>query len=1094
MKIQLLWKGLNGRMKNPLLKNTFREIKKSLGRFLSIFAIVALGVSFFAGIKAAPPDMKITADKYYDDYNFMDIRLVSTLGFDDKDVESIKTNPKVKAVMATYSMDVLMVTEETQRVLKVHGLPLEKSKEDESYMNRPRLIEGKLPKSSGQCVIEKGKFESLGIGIGDKINISSGTDKDVKESLKHDEFEIVGIVETPYYLSYEKGSSPIGGGKVSSYILIPESDFTLPAYTEIFLTVKGAKELSSYSKDYENVIDGLSNDMEILGEERATLRYNHIVKEAKEKLQDSKREYEEGKAKANEELRKASNKIDESEEGLKSGEIQLKNKETQFNTTIAEGERKLQQGEEKLKTGEEEYEKQYKTFQNTKASAEKQLVLAKAGIAAAEQSIAKEEGEIAELKKQLESGELSEDEKVRLQKIIAAREIALNMAKSQVDVNKKEIAEKEMQLVDGENQLREAKKQLEVSKATLSREKANLDQGKIQGKNEIEKAKVELASGKLELAKGKEEYEKNKVEVENKLKDAENKILDAEDKINSIKEPKWYVLDRNTNYSYVEYKQSAERVDAIAQVFPLFFFLVAALVCLTTMTRMVDEQRIDIGTLKALGYNKKVIASKYIMYAALASLGGSIVGLAIGFTLFPTVIFDAYGIMFSLPPVVLTFNTYYALLATSAAVLTTTLAALLACYNELKETPALLMRPKAPKLGKKILLERLTFLWKNMNFTSKVTARNIFRYKKRFLMTTLGVAGCTALLLAGFGIRDSIRAIVDIQYGELIQYDMNVSLDSSIKTQEENDFYDYIKKEDRIQQYMTLKTKNIDVTANGITKEVTLMVPDDKDKFQEFNLLRNRINKRQIRMEEDEVVLTEKVSKQLNVKKGDTITFKDENEKQVNAKIAAISENYVSHYLYMTKDTYEKFYGRDFKGNELIGKIKDTSKDEENDLSKELLKKKGVTSVYFNSGLKNTYRDTIKSLGYVVLVMIISAGALAFVVLYNLTNVNISERLREIATIKVLGFYDNEVSAYVYRENIILTVIGMIAGLILGIFLHQFIMATAELDNIMFGRTINGFSYIYSSLLTIAFSVLVNFTMYYKLRAIKMVESLKSVD
>lgn len=885
-------------MRSALSKDTFRDIRKSLGRFISIVAIVAIGVAFFAGINVGSPDMKITADAYYDDTNFMDLQMIGTLGFTDEDVKKIRDVDGVEGVFPTYSLDVLTSLETQEVVLRVHGISLDTiEKKDEDFINKPVILEGRYPEKSGECVVDASKVSQYNIKIGSVIEVNSGTDKDINDSLKTNKFTVVGMVNSPTYVSLEKGSSSIGNGKVSGFIMIPNEDFNLEAYTEIFATVKGAKKLQTYSDKYEKVVNEVQDKLEGLGASRSKVRYEEVIKEATDKLENSKKE--------------------------------------------------------------------------------------------------------------------------------------------------------------------------------------------------LDAAKLE--AGKLALVQG-EEYKEAKLEAEKQIKDGEEKIAEAEKKIKDIKEPKVYVLDRNTNYSFVDYEGSADRVNAIAQVFPVFFFVVAALVCLTTMTRMVDEQRGNIGTLKALGYSKWSIASKYIFYAAFASITGSIIGLVIGFTIFPTVIFNAYGIMYDLPPVILTFNVKYAIMSTMASVLTTTLAALIACYRELIETPALLMRPKAPAEGKRILLERIPFIWNRFSFIKKVTARNIFRYKKRFFMTVIGISGCTALLLSGFGIKDSIKAIVDKQFGEIYKYDMILGLEENVDEENYKNIISSISKDERINKSMLVNSSNGKVSNNGVEKDVKFFIPNDTNDFNDFILLRERKSKEKLTLSEDGVIVSEKVAKQLDAKVGDTILMGNEDEEKISVRITGITEHYVSNYIYMTPTFYKNLYGEDVHYNNMICKISDTSTEAENSLAEDMINLENIISINFNSTIKNNFGDMIKSLNYVVLVMIVSAGSLAFVVLYNLTNVNISERLREIATIKVLGFYDNEVSAYVYRENFILTFIGMLCGLLLGVFLHRFIMGTAEIEAIMFGRNIAPSSYVWSAVLTLVFSVIVNMVMYYKLKNIPMVESLKSVD
>jgi len=506
---------------------------------------------------------------------------------------------------------------------------------------------------------------------------------------------------------------------------------------------------------------------------------------------------------------------------------------------------------------------------------------------------------------------------------------------------------------------------------------------------------------------------------------------------------------------------------------------------------MVDEQRSYIGSLKSMGYRNIAIASKYLLYSAIASICGSIVGLLIGFKVFPTVIFNAYRIMYIMPPVIAEFNSYYAIISTVSAVLATTMAAWIACYNELKETPANLLRPKAPKAGKRILLERIKFIWNKLKFSQKVTARNLFRYKKRFIMTIVGISGCTALLVAGFGLKDSITSITDKQFGEIYTYQIAIELKNGINKGQSTKVLDHIKGDTNINDYILIKDQVVDIDKGNIEKTVNLIVPEKPERIKDFITLKNRTTKQEINIQEDGIVLTEKMAKLLKADVGDEIYIKVDEDKKEKVKITGITENYSFHYMYMSPNVYEKVFKDKVSFQKILAKTTNTDEDY---ISKQLLQYDDVGSVRFITGISKNFKDTIGSLNYVILVLIFCAGALAFVVLYNLTNINISERIREIATIKVLGFYDEEVSKYVYRENIILTIIGTAFGLVLGVFLHRFIILTAETEFIMFGRKIRVVSYIYSAILTILFSVFVNFIMYYKLKKIDMVESLKSVD
>lgn len=1091
-------KGLSGNMKSSLAKDMIRDIKNSLSRFISIVAIVAIGVGLFAGVKVSSPVMKNNADKYYDEQNFMDIQLVSTFGLTDDDVESIRNLKGVEGVFPTYSMDVLSNFDAVEVVLKVHGLDLNHlNKDDKDYINRPVLVDGRFPENINECVIEAEVLENYNLKIGDVIEVASGKEADISESLKEDKFTIVGTVHSPIYVSFQKGSSSIGSGQINGFILVANEAFKTPAYTEVLLTVEGAKGLQTYDKEYDETVEVISDKLEAVGIERSKIRYLEILAEAKDKIAESKEELQKAKDKSSEELAKAEIELKDAESKLTLGESELAGKEETYKVTIAGAEAKISEAEQKLSEGEATYNEQYEEFQNSKAEAEPKIAEAEKQIAEGEKAILAIESYIGEIKTEIANGNLTDEQKAIAEEKIQQLYGIVEQSKGGLESAKAELEAQKAMLTDGEKKLAEAKAELEAGKAELEIQKANFAKEKINAENQFESAKGELNSGRIEYNKGKETYIQSKADAEKQIAEAEDKIEDAEYKLNNLDEPEWYVLDRNTNYSYVDYENSANSINAIAQVFPVFFFIVAALVCLTTMTRMVDEQRGLMGTLKALGYSKIAIVSKYIVYAVAASLTGSLLGIAIGFTLFPTVIYNAYGIMYQLPKITLSFNWSYAIISTLAAILVTTGSALIACYKELVATPALLMRPKAPAMGKRILLERIPFIWNRLSFLNKVCARNIFRYKKRFLMTVIGVAGCTALLLTGYGIRDSIRAIVNVQFGELYHYDMTVSLDKNLRDKTYDKIINTVSNEADVEDYMMVNYSNIKVSNNETKKEAILFTPKDLTEFKDFITLRKRSNKEAINLTDDGVVLNEKLAKQLGVKVGDNVNLTngdDDTNKKYEVKVIGITEQYIYHYIYITPGLYKQLFGEEPQFNDIIAKINDKTKEGENKLATDLINNDEIVSVSFNTSLKANFNDTIKSLNLVIIVMIISAGALAFVVLYNLTNVNISERIREIATIKVLGFYNNEVASYVYKENTLLTFIGMLVGLVLGVLLHRYIMVTVELDNIMFGRTIHFISYVWAAILTMMFGTLVNFVMYFKLKNVPMVESLKSVD
>lgn len=557
----------------------------------------------------------------------------------------------------------------------------------------------------------------------------------------------------------------------------------------------------------------------------------------------------------------------------------------------------------------------------------------------------------------------------------------------------------------------------------------------------------------------------------------------------------WYVLTRESSYSFRDYESSANRMKAIATVFPLFFIIVAGLVCLTTMTRMVEEERGLIGTYKALGYGKATIALKYVIYAFLASLTGAVIGCAAGLRLFPYIIYESWNIIYQMPAIKYASHTILSVVAVASLILVTLIATLYSCYNELSEVPSALMRPKAPKNGKKILLEH-TFIWKHLSFTKKVTMRNIFLYKKRFFMTVIGIAGCGALITAGFGIKDSVQSIIDNQYGQIIHYDNILVFNKNADSDARNNLSDKISSDEyyksSLMDYAYTAEVKIPGSADDYSTEITVV--NDTSAYMDYVTFRTRRSKKTIELDDSGVIISEKLAKDLNVKEGDNVLIHDEDNKQATVKVSGVMEMYINNYIFMTSEYYSQVFGYTPDNNRILGILTSDGDDIQSVIGDRYLTDNNVKSLTFVKANITRFENMIQSLDLVIWVLIISAGMLAFVVLYNLTNVNISERIREIATIKVLGFYDREVGEYVYRENIILTLIGGVFGLLLGMALHAYIMTTIELDGVMFGTKINISSFLISYGITILFSLLINIFMYPSLKKIPMVESLKSVE
>lgn len=1006
------------------MKDTLRELWRTRSRFLAIFAIIALGTGFFAGIKVTGPDMKVTADKYFQDYHLMDLKLVSTYGLNQDDISAIESVRGIKEMMPAYSMDAIIKTSQEDRVAKIHSIPLDRLKNsDNGYINRLRIIDGRLPERSGECVIEKSQITTMNLQLGDYVTLGTGKeDSAISDFVDKDTFEIVGYVETPYYLTFEKGTSTLGNGTVSVYVIIPEEDFNIEVFTEAFLTLDSTSVISAFDEKYKNAVSDRKAEIESIADKREEDRYNEIYNEAKEKLDNAKKELSDGEKKQAEELAKAFDK-------LESGRTELEN-------------------------GKQELSKQYKQFDQKIASAQNALKKAQLD---------------------LSNGELQYSQQLLL------------FAQNRENMTAEQVLATEMEL-------KTAREKLDRGQPELAAQKIILEKSKIAGASELEEARKELDSAEIELTAGQEDYYTQKKASDAKLETTRIDIADAETKVNEIEKPKWYVSDRNSNAGYSSYEDDTERVDAIAKIFPVFFFIVAAFVCLTTMTRMVEEHRTQIGTYKALGYGNLAIASKFLIYAAIASIFGSVLGLSVGLKLFPYVIADAYGMLYSLPPILMPLRFDYIFWITLGALVCTSTAVYFACYNELREHPSLLMRPKSPKMGKRVLLERVPFIWSRLNFFSKVTVRNLFRYKKRLIMTLLGVAGCTALILAGFGLRDAISSIVPLQYGEVFKFSSMIILDENAEAAKKAEAVNILESNENIKEMLNIRLKKLEAGIGEHWQKINLLIPEDAKKIDKFISIHVMDSKKHISLSDDGIVIGEKLAKILDVKVGSEITIKDGEFKKVNVKVAAINENYTLHYVYMTPALYEKAFGEKLVLNSILVNIHEVSQQDEDKISRDLVDNNAILQVNFTSANIKSFSDMVNSLNSIVFVMIISAGALAFVVLYNLTNINITERIREIASIKVLGFYDIEVSKYVFRENIILTAMDTCVGLLGGIVLTRFVMQTAETDVVMFGREIYWYSYVLAAVLTIVFAAFVNIILHFKLKKISMIESLKSVE
>ena len=1192
-----------------------------MGRFVSIFFIVALGVAFYSGIRASEPSMRITADQYFDDSELMDLKVMGTMGLTKADIKAIGKVSGIEAVEGGYSKDVLCPVGDNEKV--VHMLSMQKN------FNQVSVVEGRLPEKAGECLVDEDFLSYTDLKVGDTVTFHSGDGEALTDSLVTDTYKIVGIGNSPLYISFGRGSSTIGTGEISGFVVVDKASFDMDVYTEAYVKVSGAEEKTAFTDEYNNLSDAAKEAVSAIEEERCAARKQEIVDEANEKLADSektvneksqelenaKKELESGKSKAAEELEKAKQQLTDGEaeladakQQIADGETQLADAKAQLNEKQAQlssaeaeyesGKAQLDQKEQELADAEQAYLSNYSKYMPIITAGKEQIPAGKSQIAdgkkrldeelaplnrlkdelaGIEDEISQCDSGIAELQKQLDGmdsdvyqeyvkipeEDRNEEQQAYVNKWenlnaqfagIQAQKTQLETAKSGLlaqagftteadldaqiisltaqrdELDKKEaallgqeqtLAAQEEELLSAGRQITDGKSQIAAARSQLDSTKSQITDGKAQiqsawallneKEGTLNASKVQLASGEQELADGRSKYEQAAKEAEEQitdgqakitdgekqLTDARQKIADAKAEIKKIENPKWYVQTREDALTeYQGYGDNADRMRSIGKVFPVLFFLVAALISLTTMTRMVEEQRVQIGTMKALGYGKAAIAGKYIGYALIATLGGSIFGVLAGEKILPFIIIYAYMILYKhLPAILVPYHMSYALQASGIAVACTLIATIASCYKELAAEPAELMRPAAPKQGKRILLERIGIIWKHLNFTWKSTVRNLIRYKKRFFMTIFGIGGCMALMVVGFGLKDCIYEIVSLQYEKVQFYDAATYMSDDISEENRQQLHDYLDQNADIKETIEARMQKTDVKSASGKKTLYLMVPSDNEKIEDFLSFHSRTNKDEVySLKKDEVILTEKMASLLNVKVGDELTIEDEDRGDQTVTVGAICENYMSHYLYLSPEKYEELYGVPAEYNTIIYSVKDGKDDQIEKIGTKLLSMDGVLNVSYTSSIEGRLDDMLRSLNLVIVVLIVSAGMLAFVVLYNLNNINITERQRELATLKVLGFYDGEVASYVYRENILLTIIGSVVGMVLGNLLHRYIILTVEVEEAMFGRQIHWQSYLYSFLFTVAFSLFVNWVMFYKLKKIDMVESLKSVE
>ena len=1182
-------KGSNGDAMNinkVLITDALRTVQKTQSRFISIIAIVALGVSFFTGMNAVAPDMYDTMLEYADESNMADIQIISTAGLTDNDIAVIQSINGIETAVGEKFVDGVVkvngepISDTDGSELTIRALPLDLTKlssvnagtDDRTFMNRPQLIEGSWPTSPNQCVVDDSALSTPDeFKIGSTISIE-GENKDLTKSLTNQSFTIVGIIRSPLYISYERGYTNIGTGKLGTFVYIPSENFLDDYYSVMYVKVSGSDNLDPYSQEYDNLIGQYTDYIDSISQEMLSNRVISLKNQYSAEVASAELEYAKAKTDVETKLTMAEEQMKEILDMAENGDQKLLEYKQQYNEKASEAKNAIDSGKFEHSTQYALWESKMQEYNQTKATikqyanAEQEYNNAKTELNVAKlqvNSMASTVDYLSDLvvttrsaldnfeetqsggvegmiDRLLDSGLAGEEvdqivntirtmTAVGTAKEMAAYmepqlqslEVKLATAKKDLADAKTTLAQKEVELKQAEQmiaQLKQAEAQMENAQAELEKAEKELTNagydiqfGELEVltqlsdmKNQIQLYESSIAMAKEKAATIEEEFAAAKQKAESELESARLQLEDAKQFLLGLDSAKWTVTERgDALLGFDGYAETADRVAALSLIFPWFFFLVAALVCLNTMTRMVEEDRTRLGTFKALGLTDTEIISKYIIYSLLASLVGSVGGSIFGFAFFPYAGSLGFQILFDMPALVLKYRFSYGITGIIISVVITVFAAFHTCYKSLSVVPSTLMRSKAPVSGKKILLENLPFIWQRLNFTWKVTMRNVFRNMKRFVMATLGVAGCTAMLVAGFGLNDSINATLDNQFikeDRVWSYDMQVVLNGDFDTTvEQCDGYEAVKNHSMIQSATLSYMKVFNAVKEGDEEkllETYLLVPEDAAALSNYINLRERVSGIQHVLTDNGAVITEKLAKSMNVSPGDYLTLKISDDQKVQIPVAAVTENYAFHYVYLSKALYQSIFGSNPRYNYVTANfaVDNISNEQKVQLNKELLNEFDISAVAFTDQIQDSFSNILDSISFIIVILIVSAGLLAFTVLYNLSVINITERIKEIATLKVLGFDDGEVSAYIFRENVILSLFGMGLGVAMGIILHKVVLFMAEVDIVMYGRDITIFSFIYALALAFGFSMFVNIVLHQKLKKVDMVESLKSIE
>ncbi len=1011
-----------------IYKNAFKKIKKSLGRYLSLLLIVLVGVGFYSGIEITAPDIKNVTNTYYQDMKLFDGKVVSTFGLTEQDRAALEGLDLVDKAYGTYATDVF----DEDKVIRIHAI--------NNHINLVNLVEGRMPENTHEILADKRYY-----AVGDTIKL-----KEEDELLLVDEYTVVGTIDSVLYIGDDYGTSTKGNGKLNSFAFVLEETFDSEVFTEIYLHLDETLS-STNNDDYAATISELEKNIVDIKPQYIELRRQEIIDEAMIEINENQETLNKEKQDALTKLNDAKKEIDTNQQKITDGIARLDQEEKTLNETIKTTQQEFQDGRKKIKDSRAQLEASLTSLGLDKTSLASTIQVLQVSVKTMEEQLAQ-----------------------------------IPETNSQHQVLKQQLQETQKQLG--------SLTQVQTAFTTLDAEEMKLDQGEAQFETEINKGRIAIKDGRTELADSQKKIDEANTkwtqsyrEFETEIADAQKKIDDAIIEVNDIEMPQWLLFNRKNIGTYEELNSSINVISSIAQVFPLFFVLIALLMTSNSMSRMVFEERSEMGTLTSLGYSDAKIMSTYLIYAVSAALIGVLSGFYLGSYAIPPLIFTTFA-KFRIPPLELLTNNLVLILSLVVSVVVMASVTISSCYKELRHTPASLLRPEAPKRGKTILLERITFLWKRFSFNWKVTLRNMFRYKKRGLMTIIGVGGCTTLLVVGFGLRDSMSGIAESQYGKIFKYDTMITLKET-----SNQFEDIHKEklEDfNIDNGLLINQSSVTVVDGGDTLSAYLIVPENLDSFESFFGLYDSKSKEALDLENGAIV-SEKLADTFNLKPGSTLTLHDSNYLTHQFEVAAVAENYISNFIYLSKDNYNTIFNSKIDYNTLVVNRGSANTDT---LAKTLIDDEFAVNVSFTEDMIQTVLDTNKSLDGIVILIVAVASLLAIVVLYNLTSINISERTRELATLKVLGFYDKEANSYIYREAFVLTLLSIGIGLLAGKFLHVYVITVIEGTGMLFFKTIQPLSYIYSIAITLMFSVLMQFITYRVILKINMIEALKSIE